>query len=663
MTVLEKGNITIHTENIFPIIKKSLYSAHEIFLRELVSNAVDAIEKLKMVSYAGEFDGDTDHPKIVLKADKDNKTLSISDNGIGMTADEVKKYINQVAFSSAEEFVQKYSGGADQPIIGHFGLGFYSSFIVAKTVEIDTLSYKQGAEAVHWTCDGSPEFELTESDRQEVGTTITLTLQDEETEYLESPRIRQLVKTYCDFMPVPIEFEGEILNEQPAIWRKSPSNLTDEDYLEFYRYLYPFQDEPLLWVHLKTDYPFEINGILYFPKLKPDVDVTKGNIKLFCNHVFVSDHCEEIVPQFLMPMRGVIDSPDIPLNVSRSALQVDRKVRKIADFIAKKVADRLKELYKEDKPQYLKCWKDLGTFVKFGYINDEKFKKQIEDIVIYKTTADLSSDQSDSASVQVETEGDAWQDVNPDGGNADGGITQNGESYTTLAEYLERNKERHENRVYYCSDAVTQATYVELHKNQGLEVLFLDSFIDTHFISYLERDHADVKFSRVDSELDENLVSGDSDSEIVDPNTNKTRSEQVKELFEAALNKPKLTIRTESLKGDNTQTSPPAMVLLPEAMRRLRDMTALLQQEQSDFPDEHVLVVNTAHPMIQNLANIAQGGIVTSEGSPSSELASLICHHVYDLALMSQKGFDADGMKQFINRSNQVLTQLTDAAK
>ena len=247
-----------------------------------------------------------------------------------------KKYINQVAFSSAEEFVQKYSGGADQPIIGHFGLGFYSSFIVAKTVEIDTLSYKEGSEAVHWICDGSPEFELTESDRQDVGTTITLTLQDEETEYLESPRIRQLVKTYCDFMPVPIEFEGEILNEQPAIWRKSPSNLTDEDYLEFYRYLYPFQEEPLLWVHLKTDYPFEINGILYFPKLKPDVDVTKGNIKLFCNHVFVSDHCEEIVPQFLMPMRGVIDSPDIPLNVSRSALQVDRKVRKIADFIAKK---------------------------------------------------------------------------------------------------------------------------------------------------------------------------------------------------------------------------------------------------------------------------------------------------------------------------------------
>lgn len=660
MSVLEKGNITIHTENIFPIIKKSLYSAHEIFLRELVSNAVDAIEKLKMVSYAGEFNGSTDDPKITISVDKDKKTLSISDNGIGMTADEIKKYINQVAFSSAEEFVQKYSGGADQPIIGHFGLGFYSSFIVAQKVEIDTLSYQEGAQAVHWACDGSPEFELTDSDRSDRGTTIILTLQDEETEYLESSRVRQLVKTYCDFMPVPIEFEGEVLNKQAAIWRKSPRDLQDEDYLEFYRYLYPFQEEPLLWVHLKTDYPFQINGILYFPKLKPDVDVTQGNLKLFCNQVFVSDHCEEIVPKFLMPMRGVIDSPDIPLNVSRSALQVDRKVRKIADFIAKKVADRLKELYKEDKAQYVKCWKDLGTFVKFGYVNDEKFKKQIEDIIIYRSTADLSGNSGgDSPKVQVETEeGDAWQDV-----SEDGGMSYEGDSYTTLDEYLERNQKRHENRVYYCTDPTSQATYVELHKSQGLEVLYLDSFIDTHFISYLERDRSEVKFSRVDSELDENLVSGEQDTEIVDPNTNKTRSEQVKELFEKALNQPKLTIRTESLKSENAEGAPPAMVLLPEAMRRLRDMTALLQQETAGFPDEHILVVNTAHPMIQNLANLAQGSIVGAEGtSPSADLANLICHHVYDLALMSQKAFDADTMKQFVARSNQVLTKLTNAA-
>ena len=339
MTVLEQGTISIHTENIFPIIKKSLYTDHEVFLRELISNAVDAIAKLKMVSRSGEYSGDIGEPQINIAIDKENKTLSISDNGIGMTPDEVKKYINQVAFSSAEEFIQKYQGNGDDAIIGHFGLGFYSSFMVAQKVEIDTLSYQEGSQAVHWSCDGSPAFELSESTRTERGTTITLTLQEEEQEYLEPSRIKQLIKTYCDFMPVPIKFEGEELNKHKAIWRESASNLQKEDYLELYRYLYPFQDEPLLWVHLNTDYPFIVNGILFFPKLRPDVDVTQGNIKLFCNQVFVSDHCEEIIPKFLMPLRGVIDSTDIPLNVSRSSLQSNRTVRRIADYIAKKVGD------------------------------------------------------------------------------------------------------------------------------------------------------------------------------------------------------------------------------------------------------------------------------------------------------------------------------------
>ncbi|NJN61838.1 MAG: molecular chaperone HtpG [Coleofasciculaceae cyanobacterium RL_1_1] len=661
MTVLEKGNISIHTENIFPIIKKSLYSEHEIFLRELVSNAVDAIEKLKMVAYAGEFDGDTDNPKITIAVDKDAKTLTISDTGIGMTADEVKKYINQVAFSSAEEFVTKYSGGADQPIIGHFGLGFYSSFIVAERVDIDTLSYKAGSEAVHWTCDGSPTFELSGSERTEHGTTITLHLMEGEEEYAEAARIKQLVKNYCDFMPVPIELDGDVLNKQEAIWRKSPRDLTDDDYLEFYRYLYPFQDEPLLWVHLKTDYPFDINGILYFPKLRPDVDVSQGNIKLFCNQVFVSDHCEEIVPKFLLPMRGVIDSPDIPLNVSRSALQVDRKVRKIAEFIAKKVADRLKELYKNDAPTYVKCWKDLGTFVKFGYMNDDKFKSQVEDILIYRTTADLSGKTEDVPAVQVETEdGDAWQDVAAEG---DTGFTLDGDSFTTLEEYLDRNKERHENRVFYSTDPTSQATYVDLHKSQGLEVLFMDSFIDTHFISSLERDKSDVKFSRVDSDLDETLLDKEEDTEIVDPTTNQTRSEQVKALFEKALDLPKVTIRTEAIKSDDPAGAPPAMVLLPEEIRRIRDMTAMLQQETAGFPDEHVLVINTAHPTIQNLGDLSKGSIITEDGtSPSQELANMMCRHIYDLALMAQKGFDANSMTSFVSRSSQVLTRLTEMA-
>ncbi|MDM9381071.1 molecular chaperone HtpG [Chlorogloeopsis sp. ULAP01] len=659
--MLEQGTISIHTENIFPIIKKSLYSDHQIFLRELVSNAVDAIQKLKMVSRAGEYSGDIGEPEIQISIDKNQNTLSITDNGIGMTADEVKKYINQVAFSSAEEFIHKYKNVSEQPIIGNFGLGFYSSFMVAKQVEIDTLSYKEGAQAVHWTCDGSPEFTLAESSRTTRGTTITLHLMEEELEYLESARITNLVKTYCDFMSVPIKLDGEVLNRQKAPWRESPNSLSQEDYLEFYRYLYPFQEEPLLWVHLNTDYPFIINGILYFPRLRPDVDVTKGQIKLFCNQVFVSDHCEEIIPQFLLPMRGVIDSSDIPLNVSRSALQTDRTVRKIGDYIAKKVGDRLKELYRDNREQYISAWKDLGTFMKFGVMNDEKFKKQIEEFIIFRTTAKQPEQAvSETPAVQVQSEeGDAWQDVT----STTGGQENLKYQYTTIQEYLERNKEHHQNRVFYCTDESAQAAYVELHKKQGLEVLFMDSFIDTHFINFLEREYTDVKFTRVDSDLDQTLLDKDKAGEIVDPKTNKTRSEVIKELFEKALNKPKVNIRTEALKSDDPQGTPPAMVLLPEILRRLREMNALMQQQAAEFPEDHILVVNTAHPLIQNLANLSQGSIIQGDGeSPTTLLVNMICHHIYDLALMSQKGFDAEGMKAFVERSNEVLTQLTEKA-
>ena len=665
-TILEQGNISIHTENIFPIIKKWLYSDHEIFLRELVSNAVDAIQKLSMVSRSGEFSGDVGSPEIQITLDKDAKKLSVSDNGIGMTAEEVKKYITQVAFSSAEEFVAKYKDAADQPIIGHFGLGFYSSFMVANRVEIDTLSYQEGAEAVNWSCDGTTQFELSSSERAAHGTTVTLTLMDEEQEYLESSRIRQLVKTYCDFMPVPIKLEDESINKQEALWKKAPSTLKDEDYLELYRYLYPFQEDPLLWVHLNTDYPFVVNGILYFPKLKPDVDVTKSQIKLFCNQVFVSDNCEEVIPRFLMPLRGVIDSLDIPLNVSRSFLQNDRTVRRIADYIAKKVGDRLKELYRDDRSEYIRCWQDLGAFVKFGSLNDDKFKKQVEDILVFRTTAKLGEDQPEEEkqpTVEVQQdEGDAWQEVSSDASDAKSATDDKGAFYTTLKEYLERNKDRHENRVFYATDEVSQATYVGLHQSQGLEVLFMDSFIDTHFISFLEREYSDVKFARVDADIDQTLIDGDKSGEIVDPTTNKTRSEQIKELFEKALNRPKLTIRTESLKSDDPQKAPPAMVLLPEAMRRLQEMTALMQQQNADFPEEHILMVNTAHPLIQNLAKLGQGTIVqvSGEASPSGEMATLICQQVYDLALMAQKGFDAEGMTSFVDRSNRLLTRLTE---
>ncbi len=661
--MLEQGTISIHTENIFPIIKKSLYSDHQIFLRELVSNAVDAIQKLNMVSRAGEYSGEIGEPEIQIAIDKDLKTLSITDNGIGMTAEEVKKYINQVAFSSAEEFIHKYQGKSDQPIIGHFGLGFYSSFMVAQKVEIDTLSYQEGAQAVHWSCDGSPNFTLEESPRTTRGTTITMTLQGEEEEFLEAARIKNLVKTYCDFMSVPIKLEGEVLNKQKAPWRESASNLSNEDYLEFYRYLYPFQEEPLLWVHLNTDYPFIINGILYFPKMRPDVDVTKGQIKLFCNQVFVSDNCEEIIPQFLTPMRGVIDSTDIPLNVSRSALQGDRTVRRIGDYIAKKVGDRLKELYRDNREQYISAWKDLSTFVKFGVLNDEKFKKQVEDIIVFRTTAKVAPKAiAETPTVEVQSsDGDVWQDVTPPSPSAEDEVSSL--PYITLKEYLERNKERHENRVFYSTDETTQATYIELHKNQGLEVLFMDSFIDTHFINFLEREYSDVKFTRVDSDLDNTLLEQDKAADIVDPKTNKTRSESIKELFEKSLNKPKVNIRTEALKSDDPQGTPPAIVLLPEILRRLREMNAMMQQQNIDFPEDHILLVNTAHPLIQNLVSLSQGSIIQDDGQQSTNpLVNLICQHVYDLALMSQKGFDAEGMKSFVERSNEVLTKLTEQA-
>jgi molecular chaperone HtpG len=656
MTTIEKGNITIHTENIFPIIKKSLYTDHEIFLRELISNSVDAISKLKMASLAGETSSEIGEPEILIHLNKEKKTLSVSDNGIGMTNDEVKKYINQVAFSSAEDFITKYQKSAND-LIGHFGLGFYSSFMVAQKVEIETLSYREGAQAVHWSCDGSPEFEISNSDRKTVGTTITLTLQDEEVEYAEQARVRQLIKTYCDFIPVPIKMDGEIINRQRALWKESPQNLTKEDYLEFYRYLYPFQEDPLLWVHLNTDYPFLLNGILYFPKLKPDVDVSKGQIKLFCNQVFVNDHCEEIIPEFLMPLRGVIDSPDIPLNVSRSALTNDRTVRRIADFIAKKIGDRLSSLYKENRDEYIRCWEDVGTFVKFGSLKDEKFKKQVEDLIIYRTTQPQTT-TNETPAVQVQSEGDdAWQEVTPE--NQDKPTST--QPYTTLKEYLERNKERQENKIFYCSDTSTQGTYVELYKKQGLEVLFMDSFIDTnYFIPFLEREYTEVKFSRVDSELDNTLVEDDKAQEIVDPTTNKTRSELIKEVFEKALNKPRVNIRTQAIKSDDPQGTPPAMVLLPEAMRRMQEMTAMLQQQAMGFPEDHILLINTSHPLIQNIVQLSQGKIIQSGGeSTSSELVNLMCQHVYDLALMAQKAFDADGMKAFVERSNRVLTKLT----
>jgi Molecular chaperone, HSP90 family len=587
MTVLEQGSITIHTENIFPIIKQSLYSDREIFLRELISNAADAIAKLKMAKLAGEV-ADPPEPEITIALNKEAKTLSVSDTGIGMTAEEVKKYINQVAFSSAEEFLQKYKGkDAEQAIIGHFGLGFYSSFMVAQRVEIDTLSYQPGSTPVKWSCDGSPTFTLSDSQRSAIGTTVTLYLSPDSEEYLEPGRIRELVRKYCDFIPVPIKLNGEVINRQKPLWKIPPSELKDEDYLEFYRYLYPFQEDPHFWVHINTDYPFIVQGILYFPKLRPDIDPTKGQVKLYCNQVFVQDNCEEVIPKFLLPLRGAIDSPDIPLNVSRSFLQNDRTVRRIGDHVAKKVADRLNELYKEDYEKYVKVWPDISLFMKFGAMNNDKFFPQIKDILIFR----LAGSPADKP------------------------------EYVTLKEYLERTREKQNKRVYYATDEAAQSAYIDLHRSQGLEVIMLDSWIDSHFSSFLEREYREegIQFKRVDSELDETLIQKDKAAELVDPVTQKTRSEKLVDLFRQALGKEKLQIKAEALKSESV----PAMILLPEALRRLQELNAILQQKPMEFLEEHTLVLNTAHPLIQNLQLWPRRGGIRSWSTSSATTSTI----------------------------------------
>lgn len=612
----ERGTITIHTENIFPIIKQSLYSEREIFLRELISNAADAISKLRMAKLAGEVD-QTPDPEIVISVDKENRLLRVRDTGIGMTADEVKKYINQVAFSSAEDYLNKYKGN-EEAIIGHFGLGFYSTFMVSSQVEIDTLSYQAGSEAVHWSCAGTTEFELTGSEQDQIGTTITLHITEADAEYLEPGRIRELVKKYCDFIPVPVKLDQEVINKQHPLWRTSPSDLKDEDYLDFYRYLYPFQEDPHFWVHINTDYPFIVQGILYFPKLRPDIDPTKGQVKLFCNQVFVQDNCEEVIPRFLLPLRGAIDSPDIPLNVSRSYLQGDRTVRRIGDHVAKKVADRLNDLYKSDREEYEKVWPDISLFMKFGSMNSDKFWPQVKDIFIFREMGSERSEQS--------------------------------ESYVTLADYLEQTQNQQNKTVYYATDEAAQSAYIDLHLKQGIRVLFLDSWIDSHFSSFLEQSYASegIKFKRVDSELDQSLISADQKAEIIDPVTNKTRSELLADLFKGSLGKEKLEVKAQPLKTESV----PAMILIPEALRRMQELTALMQQKPAEFLEEHTLLVNTAHPLVQNLQSMSDQG-------KDPELIKLICNHIYDLALVTQKSFDADAARRFVERSNEVLTRLT----
>ena len=624
----EQGQIQIHTENIFPIIKKAVYSGHEVFLRELVSNGVDAISKRRMAAMAGDC-SEGDDGAIRISVDREAKTLTISDNGIGMTADEVKRYINQVAFSSAEDFLEKYKQENDA-IIGHFGLGFYSSFMVAERVELLTRSARPEAEAVRWSCDGSPNFSLTAAEKDQPGTDVILHLMEDELEYLEPARIRTLINTYCDFMAVPVQLEGETINKMDAPWRKSARDLSDQDYIDLYHYLYPFQGDPLLWVHLNTDYPYNLQGILFFPKQTGRADWEKGEIKLYCNQVFVSDSIKEVVPRYLLPLRGVIDSPDIPLNVSRSALQTDRRVRSIGNFVAKKVSDRLRNLKKEDPKGYAEAWDALAPFVKIGAMEDEKFAEQVSELILFATTAAAG-------------EGD---DADP--------IACDGRAFTTLEGYRSRLDADQNKRVLYSTDDVAQAGALNLWTSQGAEVLKLETVIDTQFIPWLEHRHEELTFQRVDSELDESLK--DNDAELTDQDGT-TESDRLRDLIKAALANEKVTVQVQALKAEG---APPAMILLPEQMRRLNDMGALMEQRLPGLPEHHVLLVNRRHPLVEGMLKLRAGGVLVgaAEASPTASLAEDVARHLYDMARLGVGGLEPNELAGFQTRSAELMGSL-----
>ena len=624
----EQGQIQIHTENIFPIIKKAVYSGHEVFLRELVSNGVDAISKRRMAAMAGDCSEGEDGV-IRITVDREAKTLTIADNGIGMTADEVKRYINQVAFSSAEDFLEKYKQEGDA-IIGHFGLGFYSSFMVAEQVELVTRSARPDSDAVRWSCDGSPNFSLSSAERDQPGTDVILHLMEEELEYIEPARIRTLINTYCDFMAVPVQLEGETVNKMDAPWRKSARELTDKDYIDLYNYLYPFQGDPLLWVHLNTDYPYNLQGILFFPKQTGRADWEKGEIKLYCNQVFVSDSIKEVVPRYLLPLRGVLDSPDIPLNVSRSALQTDRRVRSIGNFVAKKVADRLRNLKKDDPTAYAEAWESLAPFVKIGAMEDDKFADQVAELILFGTSASAAD------------------------GDTPDPISAGDRAFTTLEGYRSRLDSNNDKRILYSTDDVAQAGALNLWTSQGMEVLKLETVIDTQFIPWLEQRHEDLTFQRVDAELDDSLK--DNDAEITDQDGT-TESDRLRDLIKTALANDKVTVQVQALKAEG---APPAMILLPEQMRRLNDMGALMEQRLPGLPDHHVLLVNKRHPLVEGMLKLKAGSVLVgdAQSSPTEALAQDIARHVYDMARLGVGGLEPNELSGFQTRSAELMGTL-----
>ena len=628
--VQEQGTISINTENIFPIIKKFLYSDHEIFLRELVSNAVDASQKMKRLATLGHYKGELGDLKIQVAFDADAKTITITDNGIGMTAEEIKKYINQVAFSGATEFMEKFKEAKDaNEIIGRFGLGFYSAFMVADNVEIETLSYQEGAEPAKWTCDGSTSFEISDGSRTERGTAITLFINEESSEFLDKNRLQSILDKYAKFLPVPVQFgtktesvhDGEdkdgkpqyksvevdnIINNTDPIWTKTPSSLTDEDYLSFYQELYPFQDEPLFWIHLNVDYPFNLTGVLYFPKLKNDFEITKNKIKLFSRQVFITDEVKDIVPEFLLLLHGVIDSPDIPLNVSRSFLQADSNVKKINSYISRKVAEKLQELYNKDRKNFEGKWNDIGIFVKYGALSDEKFYEKAKDFLLLTNT--------------------------------------NNEHYT-LTEYEAKVKDfqtdKNDNKVYlYTVDAEHQHSYIQAAQKKDYDVLLMNSPIDNHFIQFIESKLEKTQLKRVDADILDKLIEKE---DAAKHNLSEDDTKKLTEIFDKAIGNKAMKVEVESLPAD----AMPVTLTEEEWMRRMKDMSKMGGGGGMNFygamPDNFKVAVNANHPLITK--------ILSAEEAQQTVLAK----QAFDLALLAKGMLKGKDLTEFVERSVGVL--------
>jgi len=629
MSIEEKGSISIHTENIFPIIKKFLYSDNEIFLRELVSNAVDAVQKIKRLAALGQYSGELGNPLVEVAVDEEQKTITITDNGLGMTAEEIKKYINQVAFSGASEFVEKFKDAKDaNEIIGKFGLGFYSAFMVADLVEIQTLSYQDGAEPARWVCDGSTEYEITAGNRTTRGTQIILHVNAESEEFLSKQKLEEILDKYGKFLPVPIKFgtktvqepDGEdeegkaktksvevdnIINTTNPIWTKAPADLSDADYLDFYKQLYPFSEEPLFWIHLNVDYPFNLTGVLYFPKVKNDFDMQRNKIKLFSRQVFITDEVKDIVPEFLMLLHGVIDSPDIPLNVSRSFLQADSNVKKINSYITKKVADKLQELYNKDRKAYEEKWSDIGLFVKYGMVSEEKFYEKAKDFAL---------------------------------------LTNTKKEHFTLEEYRERVKDNQTDKngqvVYiYANDPAKQDSFIQSANKKDYDVLLMDSPIDNHFISQLEQKLEKTSLKRVDSSVASKLIDKDDNVESV---LTEDQSKKVAEIFDKAINKPGYHVEIVGLNPEEL----PVTVTMDEFMRRMKDMAAMGggMGFYGSMPDSYKVAINGNHKLI--------GKIIATD---NEEEQGLLAKQAVDLALLAQGMLTGADLTAFVSRSVELI--------